>query len=590
MKQLLLLLIGVLSIIPLHGQIATSNAALLYISNGAIVQINGGFVIDNASNMTNNGTLNVSKNSVLPLAGTISFQGSSTITGDGIYEIEQDWVNNANFFGQASTVNLYGNTQQFISSTNNTITTFNNLVLSGNGTGNNRKKTLQGVDAKTGTNGFLTLNDRELETQTFNFVVLNPLWASVTNNTTFGAEGFVSSIVPGSLVRATNTANPYTFPTGSSAGTLRYRPVIVFPNNTNSNEYNVRFNNLDATSDGFSRTVNDNTFCDANSLFYHSINRNAGSTPADISVFYIPTNDGTWSGLAQWQNANAQWNDMNTTIPNTIGSFATQTRMAWQFTNPGDPYILTTKRPDAPTLDCPEFCENANGVAFNASGSGNSFTWSFPSNATLTNGQGTNSAIVDWTSGTGQVSVITTNANGCSSLPANCTPIVHELPNVQFTYTSNGKDVSFVDQTVGAITWDWDFADGNLSSAENPTHTYSDFGNYAVILEVTDNNGCVNSSTQIIELMEDIFVPNIITPNNDGENDAFIITTGTVSNYAIIIQNRWGNVVYESNDPTKFWDGKSNGVLVAEGVYFYQIKLDKFSKSIQFQGNVTVVY
>lgn len=307
-----------MSFAKLHSQIATSNGAILHFSTGAIVQVNGGFVIDNTSSLSNNGNLTVSKNSTLPLAGTISIQGTSAVSGDGVYRIEQDWINDANFIGGASTVELFGNTQQFITSTNNTVTTFNNLTLSGTGIGNNRKKTLTAVDARTGTNGILAITDRELETQTNDFVVLNPNYTAVTNSTTFGAEGFVSSIAQGTLIRATNTANPYTFPTGSSIGTLRYRPIVIFPNNTNSNEYNVRFNNIDATTDGFTRTINDNSFCDANSIFYHSINRNAGSTPADITVFFIPANDGTWTGLAQWQNANAQWNDMNTTIPTTL--------------------------------------------------------------------------------------------------------------------------------------------------------------------------------------------------------------------------------------------------------------------------------
>lgn len=264
--------------------------------------------------------------------------------------------------------------------------------------------------------------------------------------------------------------------------------------------------------------------------------------------------------------------------------------MAWQFTNPGDPYILTSKRPDAPDLNCPEICENSTGNTFTAVGSGSSYTWTFPSNGTITSGQGSGTATADWTTGTGQVSVITTDANGCASLPSDCSPIVHVLPNVSFTYTTDGKEVFFDDQTSGSVTWDWDFDDGNLSNSNDPSHTYLDYGNYLVHLQVTDMNGCTNSTSQIVELMEDISVPNIITPNNDGDNDVFEVNTGSVTNYKIIIQNRWGNIVYESTDPTKAWDGKSNGILVAEGVYFYQIKLDKISKSIQFQGNVTVVY
>lgn len=590
MKQILLLLTCIMSFAKIHSQIATSNGAILHFSTGALVQVNGGLNINNTSTFSNEGNLTVSKNSTLPLAGTITIQGTSSVSGNGMYRIEQDWINDASFNGGASTVELFGNTQQFITSTNNTVTTFNNLTLSGTGVGNNRKKTLTAVDARTGTNGILAIADRELETQTNDFIVLNTNAAAVTNTITFGSEGFVSSAIPGALIRSTNSTTAYNFPTGSSVGTVRYRPIILTPNNTNPTDYNVRLNNVDANSDGFNRSSNDNLICDANPNFYHAINRSSGTTPADITVFYIPANDGAWSGIAQWQNANTQWNDMNITAANTAGGFSTRTRLAWLFTNPGDPYILTSKRPDAPVLNCPEICENSTGNTFTAVGSGTTYTWTFPSNGTITSGQGSGTATADWTTGTGQVSVITTDASGCASLPSDCTPTVHVLPNVSFTYTTDGKEVFIDDQTVGSVTWDWDFDDGNLSNSNDPSHVYLDYGNYLVLLQVTDVNGCTNSTSQIIELMEDISVPNIITPNNDGDNDAFEVNTGSVTNYQIIIQNRWGNVVYESTDPTKAWDGKSNGILVAEGVYFYQIKLDKISKSIQFQGNVTVVY
>ncbi len=66
---------------------------------------------------------------------------------------------------------------------------------------------------------------------------------------------------------------------------------------------------------------------------------------------------------------------------------------------------------------------------------------------------------------------------------------------------------------------------------------------------------------------------NIFTPNNDGDNDNYVFTkscTAQISN--VVIVNRWGNVVYSSNDITKSWDGKdTKGIAVSEGVYFYTL-------------------
>ncbi|HET6991890.1 MAG TPA: hypothetical protein VFJ43_11230, partial [Bacteroidia bacterium] len=200
----------------LHAQIFYSNGATVAVTPGGILHCNGGLTLDNLSNFTNDGSVNVTKNSTLPLNGTMTINSGSA-QGNGYYKVEQDWINNSVFVGGTSTVELYGNTQQFITSVNNTVTTFHNLKLTGTGTLNNRKKTLQLVNAMTdATGGVLDIGDRELETQTNTFFVNDPAVTAVVNLQVPGSEGFVSSQAPGVLSRATNTTGTYLFPTGSS--------------------------------------------------------------------------------------------------------------------------------------------------------------------------------------------------------------------------------------------------------------------------------------------------------------------------------------------------------------------------------------
>lgn len=572
-----------------HAQMFTSNGATLQIQAGALVQVNGGVELKNSTTCVNHGTWIITKNSTIPLAGNFQLISNSTVSGNGRYEIEQDWLNNATFNANASTVEFYGNTQQFIGTTNGTVTTFNNVELTGSGTGNNRKKTVNGANAGCGTNGTLAINDRELETQTFTFFVDNTALGAVTNTTTPGSEGFVSSVSPGTFTRNTNTAGAYLFPTGSSAGTLRYRPIILSPTQTTNNTFATRLNNFDASSDGHDRTTNDNSFCTANPLYYHSIERANGTSPADIVLHYIGAADGNWTGIAQWQLGNTQWNNVANSTGGTNGIFNTQNRNAWLFTNPGDPYILTNVRPEPPVLNCPDICENSTGNVFSATGTGTTFNWTFPSNGDIVSGQGTNQVTANWTNGSGNVSVVTVDASGCISDPSTCTPTVHALPNVQFTYNYAGTSAIFDDQTANASTWDWEFGDGDFSQDADPSHEYPALGQYTVTLTVTDNNGCTNSASQLIELLDKITIPNVITPNGDGINDLFEIVTGGITEFDLIIQNRWGEVIYTSTDPLKHWDGKSNGVFVSEGVYFYQLKLTTIKETLKFHGNVTVI-
>src|SRR5690606_25931425 len=117
-----------LLIIPLglNAQILNSNGANIYVNNGGILHCNGGITISNNSTLTNEGTIRSTKNASNTLAGTLTNRTSSSISGNGDYYIEQDWINDATFNANGSSVYLYGNSEQFITSTNGTITEFNN--------------------------------------------------------------------------------------------------------------------------------------------------------------------------------------------------------------------------------------------------------------------------------------------------------------------------------------------------------------------------------------------------------------------------------------------------------------------------------
>ena len=75
-------------------------------------------------------------------------------------------------------------------------------------------------------------------------------------------------------------------------------------------------------------------------------------------------------------------------------------------------------------------------------------------------------------------------------------------------------------------------------------------------------------TTSIIKL------PNVFTPNGDGENDEFMISVKNAKTLHLSIFNRWGNVVYEITDTSPTWDGKINGYLADEGVYFYEYTIE----------------
>ena len=550
-----------------------NNGALVFTASAAIVQVNGGFQNDGAAGTTpvfeNNGTMTIA-NSGTP--GSVFLTNGSTLQGDGTIFVEQDWTNDATFTADNSTVDFNGDLQQFITSTTGTITTFNNLTLSGAGvTTADRKKTLQLVDARVGTSGILTINDRELETQTNTMFIDNPAVAAVTNSTTFGAEGFVSSSFGGTLSRATNSTSVYSFPTGSSVGTLRYREVKLTPASAAANVFTGRLGNNTATTDGFNVTQIDTTMCKVTALFYHQITRTAGVDNADIDIFYNLVTDGPWDGLAKWNSPSAAlWNNMGA-VTVTAGAYNDNKKLAWSdFSN--SPYILSRAKLADPVFACADVCINSTGNIFTASG-GTNYVWSTPAGTTITSGNGTNTITVDWGATGGPIVVIDTNSVGCYSDPVSCTVNLIAPPTAAFDTASVGFDYTFTDMsTGGATTWSWTFGDGGSSTMQNPTYQYTSNGPQTVCLVAGNGNGCIDSVcyTINVDVIEFINIPNVFSPNGDGNNDQWYVNSSGLKEFRVEIYNRWGTKVFETEAATIKWDGRTTaGVELSDGTYFY---------------------
>jgi gliding motility-associated-like protein len=135
--------------------------------------------------------------------------------------------------------------------------------------------------------------------------------------------------------------------------------------------------------------------------------------------------------------------------------------------------------------------------------------------------------------------------------------------------------IQFINDTVDADTFFWDFGDGSTSTAVNPSHTYTQKGKFSVRLTASRNNSCANSTIKydlaIIQDNNYIFIPNTFTPNGDGINDLFNVTITNIKDYYIRIFNRWGQQLFESKSILNSWDGTYQGRKAPFGVYYYVI-------------------
>ncbi|MEZ4772222.1 MAG: PKD domain-containing protein [Bacteroidia bacterium] len=166
---------------------------------------------------------------------------------------------------------------------------------------------------------------------------------------------------------------------------------------------------------------------------------------------------------------------------------------------------------------------------------------------------------------------------------SNVTKVDLPLAIVDFTTASS----------IGLVSWQWNFGDGSTSDQDEPTHEYHFPGKYEVKVTTTDINGCERTETTVIEVLKltGVYLPNAFSPNQDGINDTYKVGYYNISDFSIQIFNRWGQLVFASDNPDFEWDGRNlAGATVTEGVYVYVMKARDFDgQELQESKTITVL-
>lgn len=212
---------------------------------------------------------------------------------------------------------------------------------------------------------------------------------------------------------------------------------------------------------------------------------------------------------------------------------------------------------------------------------------------------------------------------------------VQNAPDAEFTGSPIQGcapfEVTFQNNSLNANNYAWDFGDSQTATSANMSpvaHTFNGpFGMYTVRLVAFQTPQCSDTAYYLIQvdvcgcmdpvalnynsaanvdngtciyqtgctdpnalnydanaIVDDgscifpipvVDAPNVFSPNNDGTNDSYFMSTKNVVKLELVIMNRWGNVVFEKSSDNLItdnpaWDGKINGVLASEGVYFYK--------------------
>ncbi|MDX2172421.1 MAG: PKD domain-containing protein [Bacteroidota bacterium] len=245
-------------------------------------------------------------------------------------------------------------------------------------------------------------------------------------------------------------------------------------------------------------------------------------------------------------------------------------------------------------------CEPRNNMEFKAIGNtfnGMTYEWNLGNG--VTNSSDNPKNVNYTTANTYTISLIAKNAYGCVAKKTK-TFEVYPMPVVNFSNTPNpsftNPQVNFTDLSYnGNITnWNWTFGAGNdaSSSQQHPTYVYQDSGMYLVTLKVKTERGCENSTSKKVLISDEggLFLPNAFTPNGDGQNDVFMAVANNIGKFEMLIFNRGGSLVFQSNDIKKGWDGTFKGQLAENNVYVYKVYYTgKDGKGHNLTGSVTLV-
>lgn len=184
------------------------------------------------------------------------------------------------------------------------------------------------------------------------------------------------------------------------------------------------------------------------------------------------------------------------------------------------------------------------------------------------------------------------NANSCVSSG-------RAMVNIDVIPVLAVPSVSVQNKTTNSITFSWSpVANANgyeisinngqtwsspSSGATGTTHTFNNLKpaqQISISVRAMGSTECQTSAGSALLTVESenplgngVFIPNTFTPNNDGQNDYFMVYGNTINSMIMRVFNQWGQMIFQSNQPTVGWDGNYQGKAQPSGVYVYQVEV-----------------
>jgi gliding motility-associated-like protein len=152
--------------------------------------------------------------------------------------------------------------------------------------------------------------------------------------------------------------------------------------------------------------------------------------------------------------------------------------------------------------------------------------------------------------------------------------------------------------STGAISnWQWNFGNGQTSIVQNPAVVYyflsDNTSTYTVSLKIADSTGCKDSTYHTLKAEGNCYiaVPTAFTRNGDGLNDyLYPLNAYKATNLIFHVYNRFGELIFETKDWTRKWDGTNNGIKQPTGTYIWILDYnDAGNKKVSLRGTAVLI-
>lgn len=248
----------------------------------------------------------------------------------------------------------------------------------------------------------------------------------------------------------------------------------------------------------------------------------------------------------------------------------------------------------------------------NTSQFGTSYLWSFGDGSFST----AETPVHEYSdSGLYSVTLIVTGAGNCSdtlSLPNLLTIFPSPAAdfswfNVQHVDPASGT-VEFTNLSTGAISYQWDFGNGQQSAEMNPVHRFRQYGLFYTSLVAVNEYGCTDTVVKEInvDFFNGLFMPNAMYPGHPDFSVSHFIPAGVgLKTFHVSVYDDWGNLLWECSElsdtrPACAWDGTYNGVPVPQDAYVWKVEAVFLDESVwegqlfpnglyRMAGTVTVI-